>query len=34
MVKAIQEQQVLIEAQKKQIDEMKLILEKLLNEKK
>jgi hypothetical protein len=34
MVKAIQEQQEHIEAQQKQIDELKLILEKLLNEKK
>jgi hypothetical protein len=34
LTKGIQEQQVLIEAQQKQIDELKLILEKLLNEKK
>jgi len=34
LTKGIQEQQVLIEAQQKQIDEMKLILEKLINDKK
>jgi hypothetical protein len=34
LTKGIQEQQVLIEAQQKQIDELKLLLEKLLNEKK
>ena len=34
LTKGIQEQQALIEAQQKQIDEMKLILEKLMNDKK
>ncbi len=34
LTKGIQEQQLLINAQQKQIDEMKLILEKLTNEKK
>ncbi len=34
LTKGIQEQQLLIEAQQKQIDEMKLILEKLINDKK
>jgi hypothetical protein len=34
LTKGIQEQQALIEAQQKQIDEMKLILEKLMNNKK
>jgi hypothetical protein len=34
LTKGIQEQQLLINAQQKQIDEMKLILEKLMNEKK
>ena len=34
LTKGIQEQQLLIEAQQKQIDEMKLMLEKLINDKK
>jgi len=34
LTKGIQEQQLLIEAQQKQIDEMKLMLEKLINDRK